>query len=327
MSSRRKTLVLMSALLAASAFTWSLTGGVTVAQGQEKPIYINRAHEGSAKPSFDKPIFVLALGSDGASHRYGRGGRIDLLSRADSIHVIAIEPKLHKVTMIGIPRDSYVNVTCRGKSTKINEGNYFGGPKCMVDTIEAMSGGALHFDYYIATAFDFMENMVNDLGGVIVDVEPGFGSSRRVLQDHNSRAKGIRVGRVTLNGHDALAYSRDRHDYIGGDFARSRHQGLVMIGALRKARKDVGTNPGRTLEFLRTIFRNTKNDIGVVEAFKIGLLLLQVDPENVSNVVLEGSCGDVGGASVVQLDPSYRSVFQDLANDGLLSNPPHGTGC
>ena len=196
---------------------WTTVGGVTVAQSQEKPIVINRAHAGSHRPSFDKPIFVLALGSDAGSPKYNRGGTMHR-GRADSIQIIAIEPKLKKASIVGIPRDSYVPVTCSGQ-TKINAGLFFGGPECMVSTVERLvrsAGGpaTFTFDYYMVGGFEHLANMVNDLGGIPVNVDvrherPGFEgrTSRRVLQT----LRGTRRWRCRVTGKmHAEAISRVR---------------------------------------------------------------------------------------------------------------------
>jgi polyisoprenyl-teichoic acid--peptidoglycan teichoic acid transferase len=304
MTSTRKLLA-FPALGLAAALVWTVAGGMTVATGQEKEISIHRAHEGSFRKPYGSPIFILALGSDAGAPKYGRGGTYGS-GRADSIHIIAINPAQKKATLVGIPRDSYVDLACGGKD-KINAGLQAGGPKCMVDTVDYALGG-----------FQSVENAVNDLGGIPVKVARGtFGNSKRVLKDDNSRAKGIRTGANVLNGHDALAYARDRHDYIDGDFDRTVHQGEVFIGGLTKARTIVTVDPGKTLSFLRTIFKNVRTDVPVVEAFHLGLLCLQIKPEDVTNTLLDGHADNVGKASVVFLD-NPLPLLANVADDALI---------
>jgi len=316
MSPRRK-LVVFPALGLAAAMVWTVAGGMTVASGKDKPISIHRAHEGSYRHPYGKPIFILAMGSDSGSPKYGRGGHVTS-GRPDSLHIIAINPVLKKATLVGIPRDSYVNLACGGKD-KINAAIQAGGIKCIVDTVEALSGHRITFDYYLIGGFQYLENMVNDIGGVPVDVEPGAKqfNATRVLQDHNSRANGIRTGRHTLNGHDALAYSRDRHDYLPGDLARTIHQGQVIVGGLTKARALVATDPGKTLLFLRSIFRNVTTDIPLGESLRLGLLALQIQPGNVTNTLLNGHPDRVGTASVVLLD-NPLPLLTNVADDAIV---------
>ena len=313
MTARRKLLI-FPAIGLAGALVWMTTGGVTVASGQQPPVLIKRAHAGSFRPSFTTPIFILALGSDSGAPRYGRGGRAET-GRADSIHIIAINPTLKKATLVGIPRDSYVPIPGHG-SNKINSAMSFGGPALMIQTIEQLSGNRINFDYYMVGSFSSLEAMINDLGGVPVNVPPG---DKGTLQDPNSKARGIRPGLQTLNGVLAVAFARDRHDYnnLRGDFGRTQNQGRVMVGALTKARSDVATNPGRTLDFLRSIFANTKTDIPMLEAFRLGLMMLQIDPKDVNNTFLDGTTGSTSaGSSVLLSNP--QALLADIADNAIV---------
>ncbi|MGH2784473.1 MAG: LCP family protein [Actinomycetota bacterium] len=312
---RRRGLVMLCSLGLAASVAWTAVGGMTVAQGQEKPIVINRAHAGSHRPSFDKPIFILTLGSDSGSPLYKRGGTMHR-GRADSIHIVAIEPKLKKASIVGIPRDSFVPVTCSGQ-TKINAGLFFGGPECMIATIEKLvrdHGGppTFKFDYYMVAGFEHLANMVNDIGGIPFNVPFN-------MDDNSSRAH-LRKGPQTLNGAEALAVSRNRHDAPQGDFTRSENQGAIMVAGLNKARALAGKDPSKTLDFLRSIFHNVRSNIPLVEAFKLGLTALQIKPSDVTNVVPPAETGSTSAGSSVILDERTYAVYRDIADDGILGS-------
>jgi polyisoprenyl-teichoic acid--peptidoglycan teichoic acid transferase len=302
MKSAKRKLLMFPAMGIAAALAWPLVGGVTTASGQEKPVVISRAHEGSYRPSFSKPIFILALGTDNESKTFHRGGKRES-GRTDSIHIIAINPVEKKATIVGIPRDSNVDLACGG-TNKINAAQVFGGTRCIIDTVENLSGGRIKFDYYLLGSFDNLMTMVNAIGGVPVNIPFN-------LTDRNSRAKGLRKGLQTLNGYEALAYSRDRHDFGRGDFERTVHQGQVMIGGLTKARQLVEKEPGKSLGFLQTILRNTRTDIPVLEAFKLGLLALQIKPADVTNTFLDGT------DSVDLFNP--RPLLDNVADDAIIN--------
>ena len=61
-----------------------------------------------------EPIFVLLIGSD------ARPGEEVAELRADSIHIVAVNPAKSKMTIVGFPRDSLVPIPGFG-TTKINE--------------------------------------------------------------------------------------------------------------------------------------------------------------------------------------------------------------
>jgi LCP family protein required for cell wall assembly len=318
MSARRKLVALASAVAVLAAVTWTVVGGMSIAQGQEKPIVIKRAHAGSYRPSFTKPIFILAIGTDSGAKSYGRGGSYEK-GRADSIHIIAINPQLKKATIVGIPRDSFMPIACGTSPNKINAAGYFGGlsnrgPECVVRTVENLSGGRITFDYYMVGGFEQLQNAVSELGGVPVNVERPLGG---VFNDRPSRSQGMRSGQRVLTGKQALSYSRNRHEYGRGDFDRTRHQGQVLVGALTRARQLVAQSPGKTLTFLRIMFRNMKSDIPLVEAFRLGLLALQISPGDVTNTFLDGTTGNTSAGSSVLLDNPQR-ILSDIASDAIL---------
>ena len=64
----------------------------------------------------DRPrdvIWMLALGSD------ARGGQSIARSRADSIHLVGVNARTGRGTIVGLPRDSYVSIPGYG-SSRIN---------------------------------------------------------------------------------------------------------------------------------------------------------------------------------------------------------------
>ena len=305
----------MCALALAGALSWTAVGGMTVAQGQEKPITINRAHAGSHRPSFDRPIFILVLGSDSGSPLYRRGGTVQR-GRADAIHIMALEPRLKKASIVGIPRDSYVPLACGGQQ-KINAGMFFGGPECMIGTIERLvkdHGGpaTFKFDYYMVAGFEHLANMVNDLGGITFNVPFNM--------DDNSSRSHLRKGVQQLNGAEALGVARNRHDAPQGDFTRSENQGALMVAGLTKARALAGKDPSKTLDFLRSVFHNVKTNIPLVEAFKLGLVALSIAPKDVTNVTPSADTGNTAAGSSVILDERSYRVYRDIADDGVLGS-------
>src|SRR5207245_2005927 len=58
-------------------------------------------------------LFFLVVGSD------ARPGEDVRRSRADSIHIVAVDPQTRRGTVLGLPRDSYVDIPGHGRQ-KIN---------------------------------------------------------------------------------------------------------------------------------------------------------------------------------------------------------------
>jgi LCP family protein required for cell wall assembly len=287
-------------MLAAAAVAWAALGTFSSASGQEKPVVIQRAHAGSHRPAFHKPIFILVLGTDARSGN-PRG------ARNDSIHIVAVDPATKRGSIVGIPRDSYVPLAGGGRG-KINSAL---GPDRMIATVENLSG--CRFDYFMQTSFEGFQQLVNDFGGLPLHVP------RRVV-DVFANAY-IEPGRQVLSGAQALGFARTRKTGLTpqGDFDRSRNQGTLMIAALGKAREQVQAFPGRALHYLAIMRKRVRLNISVPEALRLGLLALQVKPEDVTNEVIDGSGGNVGGASVVLVTERGRSLLADVCADGVIS--------
>lgn len=305
----RRPVLLLAGVMVASALSWTLAGGIDSASGQTPSpgTEIHRAHDGAFAPEPGKTVFILALGSDAGSPRYGRGGR-QQSGRADSIHIIAINPQRSGATVIGIPRDSYVPIPGHG-SSKINAAMFFGGPKLIVQTVENLAG--LKFDYYMLTNFQDMADMGTELGGVRINVP-------YAMSDRASRAF-FPAGFQTLSGPNLLAFSRNRHDAPRGDFDRSLNQGSVMVAAQAKARQESAADPTKILTYLRIVRRHIATDIPLFESIRLGLLALRIPPANIKNRVLPGTTGTTPAGSSVIIGAPARAMLRDVADDGLIS--------
>lgn len=301
----RGRLLSLLALGAAAAIAWTSLGVFDVAAGKDRPVLIARAHEGERAPSYSKPIFLLTLGGDA---RNGNPTHV----RMDSIHIVAIDPVSMTASIVGIPRDSWVDLPGRGKD-KINSAGYFGGPELMIKAVEKLSNCS--FDYYTLTSFRNFTTLVDQFGGITLNVP------RRMYEKGSSHIN-LFPGVQRLDGKQALAWSRNRHQRPRGDFDRSEAQGQLMVAALAEAQKDYGDDAGTSLRNLATLRKNLNLNIPLDEGLKLGLFALRIKPENVRNIVLDGGTGtSSGGASIVEITQKGLNQLQDVCTDGVLDQP------
>src|SRR5439155_3500772 len=253
----RRSVARALALVLALLTVW-VTGSAIVhgrgssAGAQEQPLaIIGHAHAGYT-PALDgsKPIFILALGSD------SRPGTPVDRGLSDSIHIIAINLAKKQGTILGIPRDSWVPIPGLG-SAKINSAMADGGPQLSIQTIESLTG--IKFDYYVVTSFTGVEDAYNDVGGLTIDVP-------FPMHDPFSRSD-FNPGVQRLNGHDVLAFARDRHSLQSGDFGRSEDQGRVLIATLAQIRKEYAKDPSVPLDYIGAGSRNVQTDLPLSEIF------------------------------------------------------------
>ena len=110
-------------------------------------------------------VWVLFLGSD------ARPGQRLTGTRADAIQLVGLNLKTGAGTMIGIPRDSYVDIRGHGRN-KINASMFFGGPQLMADSVGRLVG--VRPDYVFTTGFLGFRGMVRAIGGVTVHSKFSF---------------------------------------------------------------------------------------------------------------------------------------------------------
>jgi LCP family protein required for cell wall assembly len=260
-------------------------------------IVVQRAHAGSATPTLKRRIVLLAIGSDAGAPKFGRGGSAEG-GRADALHLIVLDTVRRRGLMMSFPRDSYVPIPGHG-TNKVNAAMAFGGPRLLVATFERLTG--IPIDYYALTSFDGLTDLVNKVGGVQVNVDMN-------LRDSAAGAF-LDKGRRTLRGHQALAYSRARKTLPGGDLARSRHQGQVLLGGLGTYQRQVAKDPARVMAWLAIMRDEVKSDLPFPELLRLALLATKLPPSRIRAQVVPSVAGSAGGASVVRLLPGAYSLF------------------
>ena len=250
------------------------------------------------------PLFVLVIGSD------ARPGRSAVNARADSIHIVGVNPHLGRVSILGIPRDSWVAIPGSG-TNKINAALVQGGPELLVRTVEQASG--IHIDAFVLTGFVGFERLVAAVGGIDVRIPYPI--------DDSAAGAHLRAGREHLNRDEALAFARARHDVPAGDFSRSFNQGRLIIAALATLRRQVAS--GRRAALLPWVLagsRSLQTDLSLGQIFELLLTAPGFEPSRVANEVASGSGTTIGGLSVVVLGARARALFRDLRGDAVLGD-------
>lgn len=245
------------------------------------------------------PIFILILGSD------SRPGTALEDGLCDSIHILGIDPKTKRATLVGIPRDSYVPIASGG-TNKINVALSQGGPDGMVATVENLTG--ITFDYYLLTGFEGMTRIFDALGGLRVDVPYSFQGFENT---------DFTEGRTTMTGGETLEFSRTRKSLSHGDFDRSMNQGRILLAAFSQFRAEFRKDPAALFRWIAAGMRNVSTDLPLDELLTLAFTSWEVRPARLTNLVAVGSVGTAGGASIVNL-PSPNPVFQDIADDGII---------
>jgi LCP family protein required for cell wall assembly len=258
---------------------------------------------GGSWPSVDVPTYwgkgprlLAVVGSD------ARPGEEVTRTRADSIHFVGLDGT-GAGAVVGLPRDSFVDIPGHGRR-KITGSLAMGGPETMMATFEQLTG--LPLEGYVLTGFaGFTELAGSVLGGIEVDVPMS-------INDRWAHVA-LEAGRQLLNGAQALGFARARKT-VGGDFVRSGHQGVLLLGAAKMVKSMGYLAIPKLLEMAQPHFHT---NLTPEQLLTFSAMAISADHDSMPNVVAPGRSGSAGGASVVFLAKSVDELWADLA-DGTL---------
>ncbi|MGI8702714.1 MAG: LCP family protein [Nocardioidaceae bacterium] len=307
----------------AGGFVWYLNhqlGNIATFPGAVTP---RTGPDGAVIPDDGHPLNILVLGSDAgnsaqtvsedlADGTWTRGAH-----RSDTIILVHLPANRQSAQIVSIPRDSWVKVpTYPGDINgyaKINAAFSWGGPALAVRTIQDLTG--LHIDHVAMIDWNGFTNLTDALGGVRVYIPQTFTDDSQHVTWHQ--------GWQTLNGDTALQYVRTRHGLVNGDFGRIERQQNFMRAIMSSLlSRGTFTNPLTLSRVIGTVadFVQVDDTWSTGEIRGLGLALRNLHSSAVQFTTAPfGSYDDVGGQSIVRLDPAKsQTLFHDF-NQGSLT--------
>ena len=198
----------------------------------------------------------------------------------DALLLATFNPETTNTTILSIPRDSYMPITClNNRKNKITNAGWH-GEECIISSLENFLD--ITIDYHVKINFNGVVQLVDALGGVEVDVPYSF-CEQNSKREWGKNTIFVNSGTQKLNGEQALAFARHRKvtqymvNYCGSkyvtnanywnDFARGQHQ-QVIINALLNKLKTIDSFS--TIEkVLDTISKNIETDISTDNIFSL----------------------------------------------------------
>lgn len=260
-------------------------------------------------------ILVFGTSEDAEGH----GG--ELLT--DSIMVTSIDQKNKKSKMFNIPRDLWVNYKIPGGDTMNcvvgTQGKINATYMCALNELQNKDQAARYFvkkiseitgldlQYYIALDWGAMKTIVDEIGGIDVDVHS---DDERGIYDscqHLSLSRGMNYN---LDGKTALKLARARNAGCdtGGDFGltnsnfdREINQQRIF-NAIKAKTLSIGilANPTRVIRLLDSLGNNVKTNIAMVEVRTLLNIATDMKEDVISiSTASEFSVGRIGVQSVV----------------------------
>lgn len=253
----------------------SIESDTKIIYTEQKKVKKQTALNGSG--SVDKPFTILLMGVDSELENIQ-----DSSFNGDALMLLTFNPTTLNTTIMSIPRDTYVPISCFSgqRKNKITHAAWY-GEDCMINTIQDFTG--ITIDYYVKINFKGVVKLVDALGGIEVDVPISF-----CEQDSNRNFDELICldpGVQRLNGEQALALSRHRKTI--NDFVRGQNQQLVVKGIMNQAKS---INSIDTIyNLLDTISNNMETNMSTSEIlsfYNIGKdILLKSQDTNVDELI------------------------------------------
>jgi polyisoprenyl-teichoic acid--peptidoglycan teichoic acid transferase len=172
---------------------------------------IDRKDVNLASTSDDEPQNWLVVGSDSReviskndpnAAVFTGGGESTSGQRSDTIMIVRVDPKAEHLEILSLQRDLWVPIA-RAGTERINTAYSFpDGPQRLIDTIKQDFN--IDINHYVEINFASFEGIVNAVGGLPMYFD-------KPMHDPNSGLQIDKVGCVTLDGNQALAFARSRH--------------------------------------------------------------------------------------------------------------------
>jgi LCP family protein required for cell wall assembly len=242
------------------------------------------------------------------------GGR-----RSDTIMIVRVDPRAGTIDMVSFPRDLWLPIARTDGRERINTAYSFDdGPQRLIDTIKQNFG--IDINHYIEVDFASFKGVVDAVGGIPMYFD-------RAMRDRNSGLVVESAGCVTLDGTQALAFTRARHlqyldsrgnwvDDPTGDLGRISRQQVFMRELVDRA---AASTDGYDLKTMNDLLSSIAPNLNVDEGLDPGKLInlpkqfKEFAGENLRTHTLPVEQFETaGGASVLRLDELAAAPILDV---------------
>jgi len=245
-----------------------------------------------------EPVSVLVLGTEAAPGYAGP-------QLTDSMMVMSLDPNSHTASMLSVPRDLWLNIPGFGDQ-RINTAMENVGVAGAELTVEKYVG--VPIEYYAIVNYPALVKLVNDVGGINVDVpyniyDPQYPNT---AENKNTLFQ-LSAGPHHLDGATALQFARERHAFADGDIQRQRDQQLVLY-ALKNALLQP-QNLTKLPQIIGDMENLVQTNLPYADIPQLALEALKVPKASIHSGVFDYTSGAVtnyttsGGADVLLLHP------------------------
>lgn len=257
-----------------------------------------------------EPLTILLMGVD-----TGNAERTDQWAgNSDSMILVTVNPKTKKTVMMSMERDILTQIQQPNgiiQEAKLNAAYANGGAELAISTIQKMMN--IHIDRYVMVNMQGLQKMVDAVGGITVNNTLGFPIS--IADQEPSNTISIGVGEQTLNGEEALVYSRMRYQDPEGDYGRQKRQREVIQKVVEKI---LSVNSvSHYQDILKAVSDNMQTNIEITATTIPQLLGYQDSFKNIESYQLRGEDAEIQGASYQIVRSDHMLEMQNLLRSSV----------
>lgn len=277
-----------------------------------------RAPQQKVAAGEEPAVNILVLGTDSRTSASDPSQWKEGAQRTDAIMIVQVSGDRKTVSVMSIPRDSWVEIPGHGQG-KINAAYSYGGPSLTIHTVENLTG--IHIDHFAVANFESFVALTDEIGGVRVNLKT----------PQTLAGKELGAGAQVLNGQQALAYTRERSSLPNGDFDRVKRQQTWMRSIVSRVLTN-GTlsSPTALYSFLKTASRTVAVDesftLNQMQSLALETRHLHSNDIAFMTVPTAGTGTSADGQSIVTLDadadaPLFKAFAEDRVRAYLTEHP------
>ena len=221
----------------------------------------------------------------------------------DVILYVTFDMKANKISMLQIPRDTYVGDTVNtGGTGKINAVALRGETDPPIAALATLINEQfkLPIDYYMTIDMDAFKAVINAIGGIEVTIP------RDIVDDNGNT---LPAGTHTIDGDTAEFMVRQRHNYGNADIGRLEMQ-RYMYSALLKTFKSFPLTD--IIKVMPAYIQYVKTDINLAKMCSLASKVIKVPSEDILMFTVPGEACTVNGQSVYTV---HLEATADILNE------------
>jgi polyisoprenyl-teichoic acid--peptidoglycan teichoic acid transferase len=279
-------------------------------------------------PEVTKPVNLLLLGiktnlsdirngDNSERKKAGYDAESDTLQGlSDTMMLIRFDPVSKRIVVLGIPRDTKVEVN--GRSTKINAIDQESGIGQAAKVVSNTLGG-VEIDRYVRLNNFGLESLIDTLGGLTLTVPKDM----KYQDDSQHFYVNLKAGKQHLDGKKLMGYLRFRKD-ANGDVGRMQRQ----QGALRAMMEQWVTpiNVARIPQLMSMVQKQVDTNLNVEEIIALGGFSASHGKGKIQSMMLPGDYngdGKHGTSYWLASETGIKNMMARYFDHGTIEEVPN----